>query len=357
MIEGEKKMTSLLQLSLFASMALQPASLKQPGRLLEAGPMEIPVLMISYYPLKGDQIDRAKTGDVGGSYAELKAKCDKNTSMAMAALEEGSRFRGYKDYLAKPSLDYKVVGSYEFHEAMPVLPKKPDEREPLTDYNSIVKRVGIKDWVEKKGVKEVWIWGYHGGVLNLWESNMSSPFGDVSNSDRNEKDLPLLSKTYTVYHYNYGRGVGEMLENHMHQLEHLLNHVDGRDTAPPEKWPELLFWGKFVGSDISHKLVTEPKRCGWTHYAPNSETDYDWDNQRFVESDIEDWKPEGGGKVSRISSDRWGADGIRWRVYWLQAIPGQNHGLTYKGKALRNWWTFVHDWDKAKREKWVLTMP
>ena len=33
----------------------------------------------------------------------------------------------------------------------------------MTDYNKIMKRVGIKKWVEKKGVKEVWIWGYHGG--------------------------------------------------------------------------------------------------------------------------------------------------------------------------------------------------
>lgn len=341
-----------------ASLLLLTAAIGQsPAPAQAAPPAEIPIVVVSFFPLAGDQIDRSKTGDVGGSFASLKAKTEADTQAAMAALEEGTRFRGYKNFLAKPALDYKVVGTYEFKEAMPTLPLKPGEKEPIVDYGKIVNRISIKDWVEKKGVKQVWIWGYHGGVVNLWESNMSSPTGDVSNSNRDNADLPVLKNTYTVYHYNYGRGVGEMLENHLHQLEHLLNHADGRDVTPEDKWSELLFWGKFVGSDASHKLVTEPKRCGWTHYAPNSEQDYDWANPRFVNSDIEDWKPDGGGKVSRISSDRWAGDGIRWRVYWLQAIPGVNNGLTYKGKPLRNWWSFVSDWDKAKKEKWILTQP
>jgi hypothetical protein len=208
---------------------------------------------------------------------------------------------------------------------------------------------------EPEGVKEIWIWGYHGGVLNLWESNMSSPFGDTSNSSRDPKDLPVYKSTYTVYHYNYQRGLGEAIEDHMHQLEALLNHIDGRDTAPAEKWPELLFWGKFVGSDVSHKIVTNPARCGWTHYAPNSEKDYDWTNKRYVETDIEDWQPDRVGKTQRMNCERWNSDPIQWRVYWLQAIPGANSGLSYKGKKLRNWWSFVADWDRAKREKWVLT--
>ena len=130
-----------------------------------------------------------------------------------------------------------------------------------------------------------------------------------------------------------------------------------RDTAPPEKWPELLFWGNFVGSDISHKIVTKPAHCGWTHYAPNSESDYDWTNPRYVETDIEDWKPDGGGKTQKMNADRWGRDPIKWRIYWMQAIPGLDHGLTYKGKKLRNWWSFVAEWDRAMKEKWTLVLP
>jgi hypothetical protein len=106
----------------------------------------------------------------------------------------------------KPSLVYKVVGTLEFLEPLPTVPR-PGNRVPMTDYNKIMERIGVREWVEKNGVKEVWIWGYHGGVLDLWESNMSSLFGDISNSNRDPRDLPVLGKTYTVYHYNYHLGL------------------------------------------------------------------------------------------------------------------------------------------------------
>ena len=114
----------------------------------------------------------------------------------------------------------------------------------MTDYNKIMQRVGIKQWVEEKGVKEVWIWGYHGGVVGLWESNMAGPFGDISNSNRDPKDLPVLSKTYTVYHYNYQRGASEAVEDHMHQIEAVLNFVDGRDRTPPDQWANAAVLGQ-----------------------------------------------------------------------------------------------------------------
>lgn len=311
----------------------------------------VDVFVVSFFPCKGDQIDQSVTHDVGGSYSDLRAKTRQLAIDAAKALEEGSRFRGYKTQ-NPPSLRYRIVGQVEYKEAIPLLPARGNDA-PLPDYAAIMNRIDAKKLVEQQGVEEIWIWGYH-GKIGLWESNMSSPTGDVSNSNRDEKDLPVFSKTYTVYHYNYGRGLGEMLENHMHQLEHLLNHVDGRETTPPDKWNELLFWGKFVGSDASHKIVTNPARCGWTHYAPNSERDYDWANPRYVETDIEDWKPDGIGKTQRMNADRWDRDAIKWRIYWLQAIPGLGHKLTYQGRPLRNWWSLKADWDKAKKEKWTL---
>jgi hypothetical protein len=320
-----------------------------------APPSTIKVFVVSYFPVKGDVIDKAVTGNVEGPYLDLKAKTERLTKEACELLEEGSRFRGYKNKDAKPALRYQVIGSTEYKEAIPARPKIGNDA-PMPDYKAIMKRIDAKRLVEKEGVQEIWLWGYH-GPIGLWESNMSSPTGDVSNSDRDNTDLPVFNRTYTLYHYNYGRGVGEMLENHMHQLEHLLNYADGRDFTPEDKWSELLFWGKFVGSDASHKIVTNPARCGWTHYAPNSEKDYDWANPRYVETDIEDWKPDGIGKTQRMNADRWDRDAVKWRVYWLQAIPSLDHSLTYKGKALRNWYSFVADWDKARRENWKLVMP
>ena len=202
------------------------------------------------------------------------------------ALETGSAYHGYKDASAKPSLVYQVVDRLEFLEPLPTY-TKPGHRVPMTDYNAIMARVDIRRWVEERGVKEVWLWGYHGGVIDLWESNMAGPFGDISNSDRDPADLPILSKTYTVYHYNYQRGPSEAVEDHMHQIEAVLRHVDAD-----------LFWNKFVGRPGEG-------RCGWAHFPPNGERDYDWANRKYVMTDIEDWRPEGGGRKQRLNCERW----------------------------------------------------
>jgi hypothetical protein len=267
------------------------------------------------------------------------------------ALEQGSTYHGYKDPTAKPSLQYEILDMIEFLEPLPTW-AKPGHQVPMTDYNAIMKQVDVQHWVEERGVKEIWIWGYHGGVVDLWESNMAGPFGDISNSDRDPHDLPVLDKTYTVYHYNYQRGPSEAVEDHIHQIEHVLNYVDGRDRTPPEQWHNLLFWGHFVGSDHSHKIV-QPG-CGWAHYPPNGERDYDWANPRYVQTDIEDWQPDGGGQKKRLNCKRWNGDSLTWFIYWMQNLPGGNNGLTYRGRPLRNWWTFIGDFDTAMGNKWNL---
>ncbi len=323
----------------------------QPARAADAAanlPYKVPVLVVSYFPVQGDHIDQSITGDWAHSLSETREKTRRMTDEVVNALEAGSKYHGYKNADARASLDYAIVGDLEFREPLPTI-AQPGQQVPLTDYRKIMQRVDIQRWVQQRGVKEVWIWGYHGGVLTLWESNMASPFGDISNSNRDPDDLPVLKSTYTVYHYNYQRGVSEAVEDHMHQIEAVLNHVDGRDHTPPQQWTELLFWGKFVGSDRSHKIVRPG--CGWAHYPPNGEQDYDWANPRYVQTDIEDWRPDGTGKEQRMNCDRWNGDSLQWFVYWMQNLPGADNGLTYRNRALSNWWIFIGDFDGAMSRK------
>jgi len=312
----------------------------------DLGPFEIPVLVLNYFPTNGDRIDVQVTGDWDASLADTRTKTQRLTREVIAALEQGSRYHGYTHPAAQPSLKYRVAGELEFLRPLPTF-VKPGHRTPMTDYARIMTDVNIRDWVEQRGVREVWIWGYHGGKVDLWESNMSSPFGDVSNSDRDRKDLPVLDHTYTVYHYNYQRGASEAVEDHLHQIEAVLNAIDGRDRTPASQWPDLLFWGRFVGSDASHKIVRPG--CGWSHYPPNAEGDYDWANPRSVETDIEDWKPDGSGRRQSLNAERWGGDSLKWFVYWMHNLPGQDNGLTDRGKRVRNWWVFIGDYDSARR--------
>lgn len=345
---------TMIPLTLTLVLACRPAFAAEPSSPQQAEPrlpMTVPVLVVKYFPVKGDRIDQKLTGDWGAPLEETRRKTEQQTREALAALEEGSRYHGYKDKSAKPSLVYRVVKTLEFLEPLPTV-ARPRERVPMTDYNKIMERVGIQRWVEEQGVKEVWTWGYHGGVLDLWESNMAGPFGDISNSSRDPKDLPVLKKTYTVYHYNYQRGTSEAVEDHIHQIEAVLNWVDGRDRTPPEKWSDLLFWGKFVGSDGSHKIVRPG--CGWAHYPPNAERDYDWANKRYVETDIEDWRPDGTGRKQRMNCDRWEGNSLKWFVYWMQNLPGAKSGLNWNGKPLTNWWIFFGDFDNAIKNQRIL---
>jgi hypothetical protein len=298
------------------------------GNSSSTAPYEIPILIVKYFPVRDGMIDRGVTGDVGGPLEDVRRHTEDVTERVIWALETGSAYHGYRDPTAQPSLRYLIADNIEFLEALP-LHRKGGHRLPMTDYNSIMERIAIRDWVEDQGIKEVWIWGYHGGVIDIWESNMAGPHGDISNSDRDLYDLPALKETYTVYHYNYQRGVSEAVEDHLHQIESVLGHV-GRD----------LFWERFVGKPLEG-------RCGWSHYPPNGERDYDWANPRSVWTDIEHWRPDGTGERKQLSSRRWRGDSLTWFIYWMQNLPGANNNLTYRGRRLTNWWMFIGDFDSA----------
>jgi hypothetical protein len=292
----------------------------------------IPVLVVSYFPIKNGRIDVAVTHDVDAPLDDIRSHTLQTTQQVAHALETGSTYHSYKNPDAQPSLRYDIVDSLEFLESLPTYPK-PGHRQPMTDYNAILNRLDIRRWVEQQGIKEVWLWGYHGGVIDMWESNMAGPYGDLSNSDRDPRDLPVLKRTYTVYHYNYQRGTSEAVEDHIHQIEAVLNTID-----------HDLFWNKFVGKPGEG-------RCGWAHYPPNAKRDYDWANRAYVMTDIEDWRPEGGGQKKRMNCDRWNGDSLTWFIYWMQNLPGADNGLTYKGRPLTNWWTFIGDFDRAMAAK------
>ena len=300
---------------------------------------EVPVLEVRYFPVRDDggtmRIDRAATGDVDAPLDRMRAHTANTTQEVLSALERGCSYHLYKDLSAQPSIRRHIVDTIEFLEPLPTW-DKPNHNVPMTDYNAIMNRIDIAHWVAR-GVKEVWLWGYHGGVIDLWESNMAGPWGDVSNSDRDPHDLPVLDKTYTVYHYNYGRGPSEAVEDHMHQIEAVLREID-----------RTLFWDKFVGG---HK----GDRCGWAHYPPNGESDYDWRNPKTVLTDIEDWQPDSVGTQQLMNCDRWHSDSLTWFIYWMQNLPGKDNGLSYQGRPLTNWWTFIGDFDGAMSARMGLT--
>ena len=230
--------------------------------------------------------------------------------------------------------------------------------------------INLKDFVENQGVKEVWMWFGSAAtpdfpsydpkihkVENMMtgpESNMASPTtGNISNSYR-FNDMPVYNKTYMVYGYNTRRSQAEDVHDHGHQLESILSYVSERQDGNTN-----LFWKKFVGQGANDDRPIG--RCGDTHHPSNTSVDYDYGNTTLVESDIEDWKPDGGTK-KLVNVDSWGnlvynwpgesdfaqRAESQWYLYWMQNMPGDQNNIDYSvGKKMTNWWIFTSDWDNA----------
>lgn len=349
---------SLITGGLYYYFSRQPPERPEITKKLSEEEYKMPVLVLKYFPTKDETtIDTTiATADIpeGTTIEKMREKVNNLNTRLIADLEKGSIYHGYKNPLATPSLDYYAIETKEYLNAIP-LSNQTYGAEFLVDYFKIMSDTNICNYVENRGVKEVWIWGYAGRLVG-WESNMASPLRDISNSNRDPNDLPICQKTYTVYHYNYGRELGIALENHFHQIEHILNWIDGRDATPANQWSTLLFWGKFVGRDQYNKILPPVSGCGWAHSPPNTALDYDWYNKAEVLSDCEDWKPDRTGERRLLSCKTWAQEtclddggGNSFKVWWMQNLPGKNNNLVYNGKRLRNWWDFIGDFDKAAR--------
>lgn len=328
-----------------------PAILAEPP---DAFLHDMPVVVIRFLPtVDGETVDAATAGWTS-TLADLETRIETFDERVKFALTEGTRFRGWGDPLAPPSLGYRVVRYISVYEPLPPglpAPGSPTARFP--DYAQILERFDAQDWVEGQGVKEFWIWGYHTDAIAPVESNMSSPTtGDVSNSWRHD-DLPVYSSTYVVYNSNFTRTQAEAVHNHGHQLEAILSHAcwlqDG-DTH--------LFWREFTGQNESGQPVVG--RCGNTHMPPNTTVHYDYLNPTLVPSDVFDWRP-GGGAQTPVNLDSWGGLAFdwpgepdfpqrvetQWYVLWMQSMPGHASDLPFGADVLRDWWEFTADWDGA----------
>ncbi len=365
---------------------------------------DIPVLIIRYLPTAdGVNIDTRVASDFWAlgeiSLADMIGKIDVFDRRVKFILEEGSKFRGYNSMEAPPSLGYRVVDYITVYEPLP--PGKFRFMDSFgnathfTDYHGMFDRLGIENIVNGLDVREIWLWqggvdstfpvydpSFHNPLVFIadWESNMSSPFtSDVSNSNRDPTDLPVYDHTYVLYGQNIRRTQAEAIHNHGHQLESILSHVNVHTEGNSK-----LFWQDFVGRD--EQFNWQQGRVGDTHHPPNADVDYDYQNEAFVESDIEDWLPDKSGATITMNKDHWGGlvfpwpggtdDAMpqriesQWYIYWMQNMPGIQNLIPRASSAsassrtqfmpgmasntkragddvMSNWWTFTGAWDES----------
>jgi Concanavalin A-like lectin/glucanases superfamily/Bacterial Ig-like domain (group 2) len=365
---------------------LQPVKERIPSYLATPAAnnlFQIPVVIFRFLPTTdGANLDVTVNPDFWSlnpiSLDALKRRIDTLDIRTKFMLEEGSKFRGYQDPAALPSIGYRVVASITVYEPIP-----PGKIKAMAagypvyqpDYRQILERFNGRHYVEDLGVKEFWIWTGEFDATSpsydpqlhkpevfrgLDESNMASRLtGDISNSGRDPSDLPLYTRTYMVYDHNLRRSEREAVHNRGHQLEQMLEYANIRQDGNSS-----LFWQKFVGPTPGLSF----SRAGWTHVPPNTTVQYDYQNNyNPVESDIADWTPEGIGRKTLVSAHTWGdhaypwplgtmpslqeeRNEAHWYIYWMQSMPGPGNTIPY-GTAYRmtNWWRFTGDWDGSIR--------
>ncbi len=330
---------------------------------------QIPVVVIRYLPTRdGTNLSPA---DMGRAFlgsdlplGDMITRIDRMDKQVKFGLEEGSRFRGYANAAAKPSLGYKVVDVITVYEE---LPDGPDYGSgPLwPDYAAILNRFNLKDYVENRGVKQFWIWGGSKGRGTLNESRMVSKFGPDWDADNGNRDpafnLPRLNKTYFIFHYADMGPLANALHNHGHQYEAAYGYTSLWRHGTPDR-----FFVDYCGVNAALGKFM-PGRAGDVHHPFNVNDDqsylYDITTQT-VDTDIEDWKPQGGTKKA-MNASRWmnlpyaWPDGVapapagsydlahaQWQIYWAQNFPGRGNRIqNAAGQYMTNWFRFLGDWD------------
>ena len=362
--------------ALAAACALGPWSTTAPALAQTADPTQtnysFGVLVLKYFPLTADglNLDINVTGDVGDPVASMRTKTDSITTNLVADLAKGTEYHGYANPAATASYAYHVVDTKEIDTAVPTVanpfyspPSNPYAARP--DYPRVMNSANICDYVDDRGVGEVWMYAYQGpSQLQIDESKMSGPHGDVSNEWTHDA-LPVCSKTYTLYTFNYGRGTAEAFHSHAHQYEYELRYVDNQQYADNSYLFDTLFEGTPYPQTAG---VTG--RCGSVHNPPNARQEYDWANTTPQASDCENWNPDTPGPTAQISCGTWDpgtpacADTsdtdnsqLNYIIWWEQNIPGKGNTVTYKGQPLRNWWDVHGAWDTLVGQRLGLTLP
>ncbi|MCQ3939387.1 MAG: hypothetical protein DPW18_20440 [Chloroflexi bacterium] len=211
-------------------------------------------------------------------------------------------------------------------------PHMPQE----VDYAAILSRFNILQRVARNEIDEVWIFAFpHAG---FYESIMAGPGAFWCNA-------PPLANTsaskrrFVIMGFSYERFVGEMLESYGHRAESIMEKTFSRLSGEKNLWKRFIRYEKSAPGKAA---------CGNIHYAPNSQTDYDWGSMTPVNSECHDWLlnfPNFKGDVRTVNADNWGRGDIRSHHKWwfnhFPCVAGRKNGIH------NNWWQYVVDPQKV----------
>ena len=208
---------------------------------------------------------------------------------------------------------------------------QPPHQPADVDYQALLTGLNVLPRISAREFDEVWIFNFpHAGFA---ESIMGGAGAFWCNSN------PLAwssgcNRRFVVMGFSYERGVGEMLESFGHRSESILKQTFSKTTGTANLYSRFALYDKVAPGQAG---------VGNIHYAPNSLTDYDWGNLRFVNSNCYDWYnfPHFKGDVRSVNATEWGNGNLHdHHEWWLKHLPkvaGRTSGVA------NNWWQYIID--------------
>ena len=198
----------------------------------------------------------------------------------------------------------------------------------MADFSWIINTNNLVERINSGEIDEVLVFAQP--FSGMYESIMIGPNPIWCNS--NPFIAHEFNRNFIMMGFNYQRDVGCMLESYGHRVESILTYVFEKDSSG------VNYWEKFSQYD---KITPSEAGCGNVHYAPNSESDYDWGNKRYVYSTCYDWLdyPDLTGQTREVNCNEWGNGDMRLHhIWWLSHIP-KAEGFNSSG-MLNNWWGY-----------------
>ncbi len=218
-----------------------------------------------------------------------------------------------------------------------------------TSFKWIYEKFDLPNKIKKHDATEIWLWG--APYMSWDELHWKTPGDKIPYQTDNPwfyrpYDIPDVGKTIWIMGWNYERGEGEMLESYCHRIESVLSLTVGKGVWDFKKNPDND-WVKFTKIDRDFPGESE---VGSVHCAPNSNSDYDWNNEKEVYTYADDWLtyPNLPRVKKLLNAKSGGWDGIiNHHIWWMTRIP-HNPGIT--NGFYNNWWEYIVNYDEAMKK-------
>lgn len=203
------------------------------------------------------------------------------------------------------------------------------------DYPRLLAEQRVAPLITLGRIDEVWVFSDH--FFGLWEASMAGPGAFFINGGV-YPEVPS-ERPFAFYGFSYERAVAEMMHNTSHRAEATLNRSYGSwNLADPTS-----NWDKFSAND---KQSNGKAGVGTCHWPPNANGDYDYGNERTVQSwadtflhypDV-DWATKPVTRSTWSDGRDYHEDYMRWYFSHLPRAAGVNAD----GRQ-NNWWKYLYD--------------